>query len=160
MSRHFKIWSIYVMAAGVREDLTFFKVGITSNIPKRICAVQTGCPLPITMVWAIEATNNGTAQTLERGMHEMLNPFHSHGEWFAMRPADPEHKRAMNEAFAYAREACSQMNPVRWREMSVPDLKQAIREESKERLDSDKVKRSKQRHKALIQMITQRRRIL
>lgn len=128
-----KIWSVYVMAAPANDELTYFKVGISSDIVKRLCQMQCGCPLRITSIWAITTFNNGAAQDLESKLHALLWSYRSNGEWFAMKTNDLTHKRAMNEAFAYGVRACSNMAPVKWRKMQVPELRKAVRDATRER---------------------------
>lgn len=128
-----KIWSVYVMAAPAGGGVTYFKVGISSNVPKRIGSVQTGCPLRIATVWAITTFNNGAAQDLEAKLKALLWPYWTVGEWFAMNVDDLTHKRAMNEAFAFAVKACSNMKPMKWRRIDVPRLKCEISAANKER---------------------------
>lgn len=121
-----KVWSVYVMAAPAGSGATYFKVGRSSNVPGRIRSVQTGCPLRITKVWVIKAWSNGASQGMESRMHKLLRPFHSHGEWFAMRTDDPDHKAAMNAAFAEVCGDASQMHPVKWRLLDVAELLAAV----------------------------------
>lgn len=129
-SKLFKIWSVYVMAAPAKDGQTYFKVGRTSDVGKRVGAVQTGCPLKITKAWVLSVWDAGASIRLEWQMHEALKDFRSHGEWFAMTPSDPAHKKAMNEAFAQAVRFASQGAEIRWRELSVKELREAMAQQA------------------------------
>lgn len=155
-----KIWSVYVMAAPDSSGVTYFKVGRTSDIAKRVCAVQTGCPLKIKKAWVITLWGNGAAQSLEAILHEMLSPFHSHGEWFAMRTDNLDHKRAMNAAFEKGIDFASQMKRVRWRELSVDDLRAAMAELRQEQNEQMRQSQERAKRKAMAMMCLGKRRIL
>lgn len=153
-----KMWSVYIMAAPAMKGLTYFKVGITSDIAKRVCGVQTGCPLRIARAWAMNVVSNGHAQSIESSMHGKLSPFHSHGEWFAMKTDCLDHKRAMSEAMKHGAEMAGLDR--KWRQMDIPDLKAAVREAAAESAAESRVRVKAQARKALIQMATQGRSIL
>lgn len=155
-----KIWSVYVMAAPDKAGHTFFKVGRSSDIAKRLGQVQTGCPLKISKVWALTLWGNGASQRLEAGLHERLRPYHSHGEWFRMDTANAEHKRDMNAALEYGRKFASQMHDVRWREVDVTELRRAIAEHERERSDARRVSRERRLQKAVVLMASTKRRIM
>jgi hypothetical protein len=53
------------------------KVGITTNVPKRLLALNCMSPLPLEVLLAFE----GNAK-LERCLHAYFDDSHSHGEWF------------------------------------------------------------------------------
>ena len=160
MHKALKMWSIYVMAAPAMKGLTYFKVGITSDIAKRVCGVQTGCPLRISRVWAIMVGGNGHAQSVESAMHSKLSAFHSHGEWFAMETDSLDHKRAMNEAMAFGASLASGQSGAKWRKLEVPDLKAAVREAAAEDAEVRRARSKRAANKALIQMATRGRQIL
>lgn len=160
LSTAMRMWSVYVMAAPAMKGLTYFKVGITSDIAKRVCGVQTGCPLRITRAWAINVLDNGHAQSVESAMHRKLQPFHSHGEWFAMETDNAAHKAAMNEAMAYGLGLAVGPHARKWRQIEIPDLKAAVREAANEVAANARSVRKRESRKALSQMATQGRRIL
>lgn len=160
MHKAVKMWSIYIMAAPAMKGLTYFKVGITSDIAKRVCAVQTGCPLRISRVWVILAGGNGHAQAVESAMHANLSAFHSHGEWFAMETANPDHKRAMSEAMVLGAEMASGKPGVKWREMDVPDLKAAVRDAAAEDAEFRRSRVREQSKRAIVQMAIRGRQIM
>ena len=154
------MWCVYVMAAPAANGLTYFKIGITSSIAKRIGAVQTGCPLKISRVWAINTLSNGAAQALESSLHERLRAYHSHGEWFEMATENMEHKRAMNAAFAYAVDCCGGPERAKWRALGVDELRQAIRDLRDEKAKEERASRRRVRDRMLVKMVTEKRRIL
>ncbi len=155
-----KIWSVYVMAAPCHDGSTFFKVGRTSDIAARICSVQTGCPLKISKAWVLTLWGNGASQSLERQLQHLLMPFHSHGEWYRMDTADPAHKAAMNQAFEDGRKFASQMVDVKWRELGVSQLREAVAALNAERAGERKESVSRVRAKAFLDLAKGRRQVL
>lgn len=129
-----KVWSVYVMAAPSDGSMTYFKIGISSDVIGRYGSVQTGCPLRLTTIWAITTFNNGAAQDLERKLHALLAKYRTCGEWFGMNTQDPGHKTAMNEAFAFAVKACSQMAPMKWRKMDISEIRTLVKQANREAL--------------------------
>ena len=160
MHRSIKMWSIYIMAAPAMKGLTYFKVGITSDIAKRVCGVQTGCPLRISRVWVILAGGNGHAQAVESAMHSNLSAFHSHGEWFALETDNLDHKRAMNEAMVLGSEMATGKSGVKWREMHIPDLKAAVRDAAAEDAEFRRARIKAEAKRAIVQMAIRGRQIL
>jgi len=64
---------------------THFKVGITSDPGKRLCALQTGNPhkLRFIRVSMIHATNpDYIPRQTEKAIHDKLYEFQANGEWF------------------------------------------------------------------------------
>lgn len=160
LSGYVKLWSVYIMAAPALKGLTYFKVGVTSDITKRICGVQTGCPLRIARVWAITVGANGHAQAVESAMHATLKPFHSHGEWFAMETDNLDHKRAMSEAMALGAGLATGPKDGKWRQLEIPDIKAAARAVASEQADESRRRAKSQAMKAKIAMAQRGRRVL
>jgi hypothetical protein len=65
----------------ISGDFDLVKIGWAQDPIKRLCALQTGSPLPLFLV-AVEA---GPA-TLEKEYHERYKASWSHGEWFRKSP--------------------------------------------------------------------------
>ena len=122
------MWFVYIMAAPDGEGDTFFKVGITSVVTKRIGQVQTGCPLKIKQVWILPVWSNGAAQMIEKMMHDSLKEFGSQGEWFRMDTGLPEHKKAMKSATERAAHAASQDCIRKWMALDRAALQQCLLE--------------------------------
>lgn len=160
IARRVKIWSVYIMAAPAHCGGTYFKVGRTSDIVRRVCGVQTGCPLKIQKAWAITLWDNGASQRLEAAMHEMLRPFHSHGEWFFMRTDNLEHKAAMNEAMDFGSRYASQMSTVKWRALGIAELRKAVADYNAEKAGERRAFEARSDRRALLAMATRRRQIL
>jgi hypothetical protein len=55
----------------------FIKIGLTGNIRKRFMHIQTGCPVPLELIFY----RNGDKET-EKAFHENLSDFRVFGEWF------------------------------------------------------------------------------
>lgn len=148
------------MAAPDKSGVTYFKVGRTTDVAKRVCAVQTGCPLKITMAWVITVWDNRSSLGLEQTMHRMLSDYHSHGEWFAMCPEKPLHKQVMNDAFAKAVEFASQGGVVKWRKMDISELRAAMSAQAAEAASEARDREIKIRGKVQAMMALTGRRIL
>lgn len=63
---------VYFVEAG-----GFIKIGVTENINARLSSLQTGCPLPMTLIKVIR----GGRKTEER-IHKRFSHLRSQGEWF------------------------------------------------------------------------------
>jgi hypothetical protein len=149
------------MAAPNGPSETFFKVGRTSDISRRIGEIQTGCPLKLRKVWALTVWASGPSQILEKQMHGWLAPYHSHGEWFRMDQTNPGHKEAMNKVFADALVAMSSVaEGAKWRQMDVEEIRRAVAELLQDMAAGRKRIDTGHRRKALVKMVTEGRKIL
>jgi len=155
-----KVWSVYIMAAPLRDGFSFFKVGITSNIPKRLSSVQCGCPLKITTLWAITLWGNGSAQNLESLLHEKLSAYRTHGEWFGMETDNEAHKSAMRGAMDFAVEYTRQVRDGGWRKYSINEIREMIRDLGCEVQEVTRSRRATEKARAMALMATTGRRIL
>lgn len=73
--------SVYVMTT----PSGYTKIGIAKDPADRKSVLQTGCPEPIEIVGATTIADGGVCpRKMERGLHEILKPYHSHGEWFVV----------------------------------------------------------------------------
>ena len=70
---------VYILQSGI-----FYKVGVTSDIQKRISTLQTGNPIKITLVKAYSMLNTEIAYKAEERIHAFLKKTcrHEHLEWF------------------------------------------------------------------------------
>lgn len=66
----------------------FYKIGITNNLNKRLKTHQTGCPLKLKYIFAVEADIEdflGREITyLEKFLHNNYASHKIHGEWFCL----------------------------------------------------------------------------
>lgn len=62
------------------------KIGISSQVQKRLCALNSTCPTPIRLLAVVGMSNIGEARTRERAIHAKLKADRLRGEWF--RPSD------------------------------------------------------------------------
>jgi hypothetical protein len=89
---------VYVVAAG----RAMVKVGIASDVRKRLKGLQTGAPLPLELVHQVEVAGPH-ALPIEQQVHHKLRKHRVHGEWFRV-----ERSRAVaaldQVANAYARD--------------------------------------------------------
>ena len=60
----------------------FVKIGISSNVERRIKQIQTGCPLHIYMVRYWSVSNRVLAKRIESELHNALSDRNTFGEWF------------------------------------------------------------------------------
>lgn len=119
-------WVIYVLITAPVESASFFKVGATKNIGKRINALQTGCPLPIGEFLYHKALSRESAFAVERAMHEAMRDHRSSGEWFRFDVSDPEHKALFNEVLQIAGKR-SPGYAWKWNRLSVSSLRRALK---------------------------------
>lgn len=63
----------------IGQDAGPFKVGVTSNVQRRMSSIQTGCPFPLKLMYSLETE---AAELREKEVHANLSPFRTSGEWF------------------------------------------------------------------------------
>jgi len=69
---------LYVIQAQEFERVVH-KIGITNDLEKRICNIQTGNPYPVKYVFFQEIKE---ASKIERWLHTQFNEYKLEGEWF------------------------------------------------------------------------------
>lgn len=69
---------VYVISGGGKV-----KIGASVLPLDRLANLQTGSPMPLSLVWRIACPN---ARKLERALHRRYAAHHSHGEWFEAGP--------------------------------------------------------------------------
>ncbi|WP_030674870.1 GIY-YIG nuclease family protein [Streptomyces cellulosae] len=74
----------YVYLIGPEHGAGPWKVGMSTDVRKRLATLQTGSPEPLRVYWA---TPGG--RDLESRLHRVLAPWRKHGEWFDLGP-DPD----------------------------------------------------------------------
>lgn len=60
------------------------KVGVSMDIRRRLCHLQTASPYPLEIAYAGQI--DGDAKSLERRVHGFLYEHHMTGEWFNVAP--------------------------------------------------------------------------
>lgn len=87
---------VYVAITVSLGEASFFKIGKSNQIGRRIPAIQTGCPLKINRVLAIELPRFQGLTDLpgyvEKALHQRFKAYHSHGEWFQFTLSNKEHQ--------------------------------------------------------------------
>lgn len=109
---------VYMMVADAGEGFSFCKIGKTNDLAARVCAVQVGCPIPISDVAYME----GLGGQAERIFHYELREFRTQGEWFKLNFSDPIHK----VKFAKATERVMKWfgtSGMKWKHMDLDSLK-------------------------------------
>ncbi len=86
---------LYVLRCQIASE-TFIKVGICSNLSRRLKALQTGNPRPIEVVKTYRLLN---AQRVEKVVHRTLIVERVKGEWFRaerFKPSDGLNRSALS----------------------------------------------------------------
>jgi len=73
-----KSYFVYCM----RAETGHFKFGVSDNVKNRLGAVQTGCPMKVSIYSVWQADNKLDAYRVEGSIHSYLYPFKTSGEWF------------------------------------------------------------------------------
>ena len=94
--------TIYVLAAG-----PFVKVGVATDVGKRIAGLRSGCPYPIRVV-SLHPAPALIIHQVERRIHKALAASQAEGEWFGVSADVAE--AAVREAIRQA--DCAMLN---WR---------------------------------------------
>jgi hypothetical protein len=68
---------VYGILAG-----SHIKIGISSRFKHRLHAIQTGVPMDVEILCLL----NKGSRSVEKAIHALLKPYHSHGEWFSAEP--------------------------------------------------------------------------
>jgi hypothetical protein len=71
------VYIVYCEHAGDR----WYKIGISGDFDARLPAIQTGCPLPISVLLVGEVTG---ARHIEKSLHTRFAEFRVSGEWFSL----------------------------------------------------------------------------
>lgn len=61
---------------------THVKIGLTSHLKRRISNIQTGCPFPISHIFAVPSEYREEARGLEKLLHMLLKPQRLRAEWY------------------------------------------------------------------------------
>lgn len=139
-------WIIYVMVAPISADSAYLKIGISSDIPKRIAAVQTGCPIQIKEILYHKALSRESARAVERAMHADLDGFRVSGEWFRFALDDQDHKAAFNSALRLATARNPDMD-WKWNKVKVPELRAAVIASDPVLVSAESRRKSRQLHR-------------
>lgn len=86
--------NLYVFKAG-----DFFKVGLSTQLNKRLSSIQGGCPLEVTLFDHREIAMTGDIFT-ENHAHWLLRNYHVRGEWFQCR--EPKINTAIERAVKFS----------------------------------------------------------
>jgi hypothetical protein len=69
--------SVYVVRGGYKH----VKIGISTNVQRRLAGIQTGCPFPVKLVGQWRTPH---ARKVEKQAHAALVRYRSSGEWFGL----------------------------------------------------------------------------
>lgn len=67
--------SVYVVRGGFRH----IKIGISSDVQRRLGSIQTGCPFPVKLLGQWRTPH---ARKVEKAAHKALMKYRTTGEWF------------------------------------------------------------------------------
>ena len=72
------------------KDTNQYKVGITSNLDRRLWQLQNANPNKLSVESLRCVSDRQEARKLEKQIHQYLKRIHAHirGEWFDIHPAD------------------------------------------------------------------------
>lgn len=70
----------------IRDYKGPFKVGVASDVKKRLTQIQTGNAEPLTLAWCSREIPKDLALKAELFLHEILDPHCVSGEWFYAQP--------------------------------------------------------------------------
>lgn len=70
------------------ESGQHIKIGLTTDVNKRLNTLQTGSPHPLRVVDTIEFENKKMAQLFERAFHDSFHSKRAEGEWFYITDLD------------------------------------------------------------------------
>lgn len=65
-----------------------YKIGISSDIKGRIAELQVGSPVKLSLMWKELFEDRWDARRVEASLHQSLDEFRMHGEWFNMSVED------------------------------------------------------------------------
>lgn len=66
------------------EKEAFVKIGVASDVRKRLQDIRTAAPFPVRILGMVERRD---AAKTERELHQLFAAYHTHGEWFRLTPA-------------------------------------------------------------------------
>lgn len=80
---------LYILRNGKTQE---YKIGITSNLNRRISELQTGCPHELTIVKLWQHYQRKTIEKYERVLHRYYKEYRirSNGEWFKLPKSEIE----------------------------------------------------------------------
>ncbi len=77
---------MYVYEIGAGDGLV--KVGWSSNVERRLDALQTGSPVTLRVIAAECCGTDCAAKAREKELHKLLAPHRLRGEWFRLNESD------------------------------------------------------------------------
>lgn len=81
--------NIYAIAAGA-----WIKLGVASDVQKRLRQLQTGNPEKLEVAWIVPAKNTAQAGAIETLLHDFFSSHRKSGEWFNIDIADAAYDKA------------------------------------------------------------------
>lgn len=72
----------YIMLSEEIKDEWYIKIGITSNLRKRISAIQRGVPFQIAETFYMNIESLADGRKYEKFFKELLKKYNTRGEWF------------------------------------------------------------------------------
>ena len=78
----------------VDEDELAVKIGVTTNLKKRLSSLQSGSPVRLSVAWRVHRHSPTAAKWVERRLHREFEAARSHGEWFDIAVSVPAYRSA------------------------------------------------------------------
>lgn len=79
--------SVYLFGTEKIWRVGIFKIGIASDVQKRLKGIQTSCPYPIHVVHAFIFPKRDIARSVESELHDLYAKRRTYGEWYHGEPA-------------------------------------------------------------------------
>jgi hypothetical protein len=114
-------WHLYAAFFFSPQQQAYVKVGISSIPYQRISALLTACPFRFAQAIFTPMGERRSAAKAESAVHDLLEPFGTRGEWFAMNLSDAAHKDAFHRAMRLAIGA-ETGRPPNWRQITPEQL--------------------------------------
>jgi len=73
--------SLYMVLANSPYKMNLVKIGVSSNVKKRMSQIQTNCPYKLSLI-AEAKTNDAFGH--ERALHDQYKKYRLEGEWFLL----------------------------------------------------------------------------
>lgn len=72
---------VYLVRSGSKKGA--IKIGVASNVAKRLSELQVGNPATLCLIASIPCSSRKHAYDIEKGLHKRLRRWHIRGEWFS-----------------------------------------------------------------------------
>jgi hypothetical protein len=110
---------VYLLICQVGPEIRI-KIGQSASPLARLASIRTGCAVIPDTIAIAELHSKRIALQLERRLHEIMDEWRTHGEWFSFAEADRAEFNARLRPIVASYSTASR--PIRWRKYSVDKL--------------------------------------